>query len=224
MGRLEQQGCFCTFLHDIGSTFGYKCSFFRSNNCSLVCKKSITIKKKIVSASPGSVSFRTLLFLISSGLLQFSYYSDINGQWTENCFLPCWMTWRPFYNPVQSTAGYDTKKKKKKDFGVLRFSLASLQLHVPPECSQTVFEPQFEPKSIHIQDFIAAAGHCGLGQQLLSCGKVSSCHPGSHFFSIQGPFWLVSSVARLPKKLCTRTVLKFCVSQMPATFQLFLKS
>lgn len=38
MGRLEQQGCFCTFLHDTGSTFGYKCSFFCSNNCSLEWK------------------------------------------------------------------------------------------------------------------------------------------------------------------------------------------
>lgn len=27
MGRLEQQGCFCTFLHDMGSTLAYECSF-----------------------------------------------------------------------------------------------------------------------------------------------------------------------------------------------------
>lgn len=62
--------------------------------------------------------------------------------------------------------------------------------------SDKVFEPQFEPKNKHIQGLIAAAGHCGLGQQLLSYGIVSNCHLGSRFSSMQGLF-LISLISGL---------------------------
>lgn len=99
----------------------------------------------------------------------------------------------------------------------MRFSLASLQLHVPPECSQTeVFEPQFVPKNKHIQAFIAAAGHCGLGQPLLSYGIESNCHPGSWFF-----FFFDQSHQRPGdwRSFCARTVIKFWVSHVNAAFR-----
>lgn len=60
--------------------------------------------------------------------------------------------------------------------------MASLQLHVPPECSQKVFVPQFELKNKHIWGFIDAAGHCGFWATAFVVWDCVKCNPGSFFF------------------------------------------
>lgn len=112
------------FSRDMGSTFSFSCPSALSR--SLVYKKQILTKKCIFCITRVKVSFHTFQFLMSSGLLPFCYYCNINGQWMENGF-SCPAEWHRDPSIIQFSAQQAEEIYGKRSLGVLRLSL------VPPK-------------------------------------------------------------------------------------------
>lgn len=200
-----------TFIHQMKTLTGRQLWKAQCNNRSLVCKNPIIIKK-ICSASPRSQCHFTLCcswWALGCCPSVIIVTLMVAGWKTASC--PA--EWHRDPSIIQFSA--QQAVIPQKSLGVLRFSLASLKLHVLPECSQFLNHNLSQRKKTH-SGFIAASGHYGPSKDF--------CHVELCQTAIMGGFWCkgffgsASSAALLLKKLWTRTILKFCVSQMPTVF------